>query len=467
MRNKYHTLISNTAIFAVGSIGSRLISFLLVPLYTNVLTTDQYGTADLIITAANLLIPLVSLVIQDSVLRFGLSADVNHGSVLKNACLIFICGVVVAFSVMPLLSLYAPIAEWRYYLLLITVSSMASTILYAYAKSKEQNKLYAIASIINTLVLALTNILLLVVYPCGVKGYLISNICANWAAVIVLFVFSRASKELRKSRFDFGLLKQMVAYSAPLIVNNLSWWILNSSDRVMVEHYCSPSALGLYTAASKIPALLSIVTAIFTQAWTVSSIKEYDGEQDQTFYSNVFKYFSLAMFFGAALVILIVKDFMKIYVGTEFWDSWRYVPFLVIGTVYYSFASFFGAIYGALRKNVNVAVTTFAAAIINNGINLALIPRIGIMAAVISTAVSYCAIGIFRMLNSRRFFSFQIKFIHFALSSIVIIVQAIIITTNVSNYLISALSLVVLTIININDIVDMSSWVKALIKERT
>lgn len=63
MNNKYNKLVKDTLIFALGSIGSKFILFFLVPLYTNCLTTEQYGIADLVFTIAQIFIPIISLVI--------------------------------------------------------------------------------------------------------------------------------------------------------------------------------------------------------------------------------------------------------------------------------------------------------------------------------------------------------------------------------------------------------------------
>ena len=85
MNDKFKKLASNTMIFAIGSIGSKFITFLLVPIYTNTLTTAEYGTTEIVVTAINLLIPFLSLSIQDAVLRFGLAPDVEAKKVIKNA----------------------------------------------------------------------------------------------------------------------------------------------------------------------------------------------------------------------------------------------------------------------------------------------------------------------------------------------------------------------------------------------
>jgi O-antigen/teichoic acid export membrane protein len=463
--NKYNTLFSNTIIFAIGSFGSRLITFFLVPLYTNVLTATQFGTADLVQTIAILIVPVASLAIHDSVLRFGLSKDANHGTVLLNALIIFFCGTIFVFLMTPLFVYNETLSPWRIYVALMVIVNMMSNIMFAYVKSKDKNKEYSLISIIFTFTLAVLNIVLLVFCKLEVKGYLYANIIAHVVAAGSLWISCHAFQDIHESKFDKELLKQMLAYSTPLIVNNLSWWILNSSDRVMIEWYLSAAALGLYAAASKIPALLSIITAIFSQAWTISSVKDYDTDKDKIFYMNIFKYYSILLTFAAAAIMLILKDFMKIYVGPEFVSSWKYIPFLLLGTVFYSYSAFFGAIYGAAKKNISVAITTFIAAIINIVINIILIPRLGIMGAVISTAIAYTAIGLFRMIDSQRFFAFQINYLKFAVNALIILTQSILLTMDWYGYVISIACIIVLVLINRKDIYDLILYLKIMFKK--
>lgn len=466
MKGKYKALFGNTIIFAIGSLGARLITFLLVPLYTNVLTTDQYGTADLVITCGNMLVPIFSLVIQDSVLRFGLSNNNDKGTIIKNGFIVAIIGSIFAVAVTPLFGLYPAVSEWKWYLLAVCITNILSNILFSYTKAIEKNKLYSIAGIINAAILAGANVIFLVVLKLEVKGYLIANIISHILSVIFLLLFTGAIKESVKSKFDRKLLIEMIKYSAPLIVNNISWWVLNSSDRIMIDHYCSTSSLGLYTAASKIPALLSIVTTIFSQAWTVSAIKEYDEDRDKMFYSNIFKAFSLLMFMGCAAIVLITKPLMKLYVGKEFYSSWKYVPLLVVGAVYFAYSSFFGAMYGAVKKNFSIAMTTFVAAAVNIIINLMLLPVIGVFAAVLSTAISYFVIGIYRMLNSQKYYHFDINYKRFICNTLIVWSQAIIVMLDISVYIVSTVSVIALTLINWSDIQEAISIVCKYAKNR-
>lgn len=458
--SKYKSLLSNTVIFAIGSFGSKIISFFLVPLYTNILSREQYGTADLVMTWANIIVPVASLVIQDSVLRFGLSKDYNRDSVIKNGLIVFFAGTLFCLLCTPVLQLYPAISSWGVYLFVISSCQILHSIMFSYTKAKELNKLYAIASIVNTLVLTITNIILLIFFHLGVEGYLIANVTANIIPSLFLVIVTGAAKDAIKAKYDRKLMKDMIRYSIPLIANNLSWWILNSSDKVMIEHYLSASELGLYTAASKIPAFLSILTSIFSQAWTVSSIKEYDTDRDRTFYSNVFRSFSLMMFLGTVGIIFVLKPFMRFYVGKSFFDSWELVPMLLLGTTFFSFGSFFGAIFGALKRNVSVTITTLVAALVNIIINFMLIPMIGVIAASISTAISYIVIGNARLFMSRKYYKFNINFLNYFINSAVVILLTVCILIGMNIYLCSFASTVLLIVINYKDLSDLLKWIK-------
>ena len=84
--NRYKKLLSNTVLFAVGTFSSKALVFLLMPLYTAVLSTQEYGTVDLIMQAGNLLLPLVSVGIINSIVRFGLDASVFQFDKVCHSC---------------------------------------------------------------------------------------------------------------------------------------------------------------------------------------------------------------------------------------------------------------------------------------------------------------------------------------------------------------------------------------------
>ena len=142
-RKKYGALIKDTIIFALGSIGSKFMLFILVPLYTNCLSPDEYGTADLIFTISQLIIPILTLTIYDAVLRFGLSKDENPSNVLFCALIIWAIGSVASLVLSPIFGLYESIAKWKWYLSLYMVVQMLFYVEQSYLKTVNKNKLYS------------------------------------------------------------------------------------------------------------------------------------------------------------------------------------------------------------------------------------------------------------------------------------------------------------------------------------
>ena len=455
MSNKYKELTGNTLIFAIGSLGSKLVTFFLVPLYTNVLSRDEYGTVDLVQTLANLLVPIFSLMIQDAVLRFCINKESDKRVVIKNALYVTIVGGGLGLLCVPIMSLYAPIKDWVLYLYIIMLTNMIVNVMYAYVKSKDMNRLYSLCGILSTLVMCVLNIIFLLVYDWGMKGYLLGIIGSQVFSIVFLCLFGKIFNDLMGSRGNFFVLKDMLHYSIPLIINNLSWWIINSSDRIMIEYYSSASEVGLFAAASKIPALISVINSVFLQAWTLSSIREYEDDKDLSFFSTIFSLYSVVMFFACSSIIFILKDFMKIYVEAEYVQAWNLVPLLLFGSIYYGFSLFFGTIYSAAKQNKNITVSTVVAAIINITANIILFPKIGVITACVSTAISYGFVGIYRMIDSRRFLRFKIDVTRLVLNSIVLLVQVILVTLDCYRYRVSIGALFFLALINWNIIKEI------------
>ena len=448
MNSKYSYLLNNTLIFAIGSFGSKLISFLLVPFYTYVLTTSEYGQADYVMTISYLLIPIISFAFQDSVLRFGLENKSDCSNVAANSLFVFLLGAILLILLHPLILKIPSIRNWLPYLYITILSTNACNILFSYAKVKGKNKLFSVVSILQTFLIGILNIYLLIFVKCGVAGYLLSNILANMFVAVVLFYATGFSRDIHKFSIDIILLKEMLRYSLPLIVNNLSWWILNSSDRVIINNMLSTSDLGLYTAASKIPGFISILSSIFSNAWTLSSIVEYDSDADPIFYSNVFHFFYVTVAFFSLLLISITRPLMSVYVSSDFFDSWTLVPMLVAATAFFSYSSFFGAIYGAVKKNVATAFTTFVAAFLNISLNLLLIDRYGLIVVSFSTLVGYFSIFVLRLINSRKYFSFYIDGVGLFLNCFILVAFSILITFGIDSIYVYLSTYVFFVLIN-------------------
>lgn len=463
--NKYYQLVLNTLLFALGSFGSKFIVFILMPLYTNTLTTEEYGISELVITATNLLIPFVTVSIQDATLRFSLDKNNNSDEVLKNTLLILSVGTIISCLLYPLMRMYKAVDGWTQYLLILTILYMIRNALSIYLKAIGKTKLYAVDSIVYTLLLMVSNIILLTVFKLRLAGYFYGTIISTVGSIILLIIFNDVIQSCRSGKVNLALLKSMIRFSSPMIFNNISWWIINSSDKVMIGYYISTADSGIYSVAAKMPSLLITLTNIFNQAWIISSVTEYDTTNDGDFYSNTFNSFNAMLIMAASGIILIIKPFMQIYVGHSFVECWQYVPLLLLGSVFQSYATFFGAIYTSAKKNVSVMVSTLVAAAINLILNAILIPTVGIQGAVIATAIAYFVVFLFRMLDSRKYVNIRINTWKVLLSMMILFGQCIliIVTEGARRYFVSALLFCILICINSNDILKIVKAIKARI----
>ena len=447
MDNRYKLLIKDTLIFALGSLGSKLILFFLVPLYTNYLTAAEYGIADLVTTVSQLLIPISSLVINNAVIRFGMMHGEKPEDVLATSFVVLGFSALVVGASLPFMGMYEPIAQWRGYLAAQVMLANISEVERTYLKVKGKNKAFSLISILQTAVLACMNIVLLTIRNAGISGYLVSNIVATASTTIAAFFVGGVLSDLRRGKLDYGLLRRMVSYSGPLILSNVSWWVVNSSDKIMIEWLLSASLLGVYTAASKIPSLINVIIAIFNQAWGISTIREIESCDETAFYGKVFALFTTLLFGACLLFIALLRPFMEVYVGHAFVDAWKYASFLLVAAVFYSVSAFIGSLYSAFQKTTNDMWTTMLCAAVNLGVNYVAIPRIGLWGAVLGTLAAYFTCATVRLLDISRFVNLGEKWGYFA-NGVLATVQAAAVSFEWHPLALSLLVIVVYFILN-------------------
>lgn len=407
-KNKY--LIKNTIIFAIGNFATKIISFLLVPLYTNVMTTSEYGVVDLLYTVATFLVPLFTFNIIESVLRFSLDKDKNQNKIISIATVICLFTIIVSIITIPILSLFKDYKNYSilFYIYLVTFS--ISQILLVNFKGKEQLKLYSLGNFLYTLFVAIFNIIFLLGFDMGVGGYFIAYIISNILVSIYGIVFGKVIPDLRKFDFDKKLFKEMIKYSVVLIPTSFMWWIMNFIDRIMITKYLGSAENGIYAVSYKIPTILSVLASIFTQAWLFSAIKEKDSDDNESYTNNVFRFLSFGIIVSADFLLLIIKPFFKIYVANDYYVAWKYVPFLMMGYIFLTLSTFISTSYNVNKDSKGLLYSALVGAICNLVLNIILIPIIGVYGAALATTISYITVFVFRVFNTRKYVKIKVDF---------------------------------------------------------
>lgn len=403
--NRVKYLLQNTVIFAFGNIATRLISFFLVPIYTNVLSTTEYGIIDTVFTVCTLLAPVISLNIMEGIMRFALIKNADHNKIMSVGLICFLFAIVAALLIIPLANTIPAIAPYTVYMYCYVVLFSGSQIFLAYLRGKEQLLQYSIGNIINTVCIAVFNIYYLVVLHQGIAGYFKAYIWASAITMLYAFYVGNVKEVIHRFHLDRQIAGQMIRYSAVLIPNSFMWWITNSSDRLMISAMVGAAANGLYAVSYKLPTLIQVVTNIFNQAWSYSAIHENDSEDRDEYFNQIFNVVFMIATLSAVGLLAIIKPFMRIYVADIYYDAWRYVPYLAVGFVYSTVATFLGTSYTVNIDGKGYLCSATCGAGVNLVLNLLLIPGMGVSGAALATCLSYISVFVYRYVDTQKYVS--------------------------------------------------------------
>ena len=417
-------LIKNTVIFTIGNLATKFISFFLVPLYTNTLSTTEYCTVDLVSTICNVLAPIMILNISESVMRFSLDREADYSQILSIGILIYFFSLILGLLIFPINSLVPLTDEYSIYIYFNTVMYAGSQLFLCYLRGKERLAAYAIGGVIQTLTLACFNIFFLLNLKLGIHGYFLSMILSSAITMFYAGVSGKVWTVIYHFSINKNLFMQMVKYSIVLIPNTFMWWIMNASDRIMVTAIVGAAANGIYAISYKLPTLVSTFTGIFNQAWSYSAIKEEGSEDEVEFNNKVLNtLISFSMLVGIGL-LTVAKPFLKLYVSFAYFEAWRYIPFLTIGCIYLTLGTFMATSYTVHKDSFGYLFSAMFGAVFNIALNFWLIPAIGVYGAAIATCVSYIAVFVFRAIHTKKYIRYKILTVEFIVGSILLLVTS-------------------------------------------
>ncbi len=409
MNSKYKFLISNTGLFFISTFSSKFLVFLLMPICTAVLSPGEFNAADLMTQTANLLIPLVSLGIPNSIIRFGLDNKYSKRGVFTVAALSYGIGFLIFLACYPIIVKITFISQYVRYLYLYLLCSCLRTLVQQFIRAKTYTKLYAVDGImatVNTLILVYV---FLIKMNLGAMGYIMATIGADFISFLFLSIVSGCWRYFNISSATSELAKEMLGYCLPLIPTGIFWWITNVSDRYLVTAMVSGAVGGLYAISYKIPSIVNIFGTVFTEAWQISAVKEGQEKHPELFFKNVFRAYQAIVFISGAGLILICKPLISIMVDKSYYDSWRFIPVLIIATIFSCLSGFMSSIYMVQKNGRANLITMMAGAISNIAMNLLLIPKCGAQGAAIATFISYLLVFILRALGTKKFINIDIS----------------------------------------------------------
>lgn len=385
-----------------------MISFLLVPIYTHALSTAEYGLVDLITTVGTIVMSVLSINVGEAIMRFGLDRDTDHRKVMRTG-LVILCAVSVAGLVLiPVCRQFSGLAAYGELIYAYVVTLACSQVFLSYLRGQEKLMAYSVGNILHTAVAAGLNILFLVVFRWEIRGYLLAYVGANVISAVYAGAVGRVDRAVCGVQMDRELSLQMLRYSVVLIPNTFMWWIINSSDRVMVTAIAGAAENGIYAIAYKVPSLLHTIAAVFAVAWSYSAIRESGSSDEQEYHNQTYHRMVQTLICLVAAMLLVIKPFIRCYVAEEFASAWMYTPPLFIGFLFQALGQFLATSYTVHKNSLGFLASSMLGAGVNILLNLLLIPRFWVMGAAVATCISYFAVFLFRGIHTRKYMDIRL-----------------------------------------------------------
>lgn len=397
-------LFKNTGIIAIGQVSTRIVNFFLLPLYTALLTTEEYGLVDLMTTYSSLLVILIGLQMNQAIFRFLVTKRTSVDSIKRIVSSIVIATITIFAVYSIVFCIVSPFVSlsYKWFLLIHVICSITLQTMSGIARGLGNNAKYAAGNFISSVIILVLNVVLIAGFKLGVVAMLVSYIVGPVCGACFLFCSCKIYRYIRVKFFDKSELRKVLKYSIPLVPNELSWSVIHSSDRWIVSAVLTVAANGLIAVASKFSLIYTTFFSIFNTSWTEQVVLHYKDQGGPQYINDMFN--KMLLFFASvAIGIIAIMPFaFKYMVNIQFKDAYGLIPFYMVAVFFNAVIGMLSAIYLIENETKQVAISTMVAAVINIVVDLLLIKIIGAYAAPLSSICGYATISIWRLIDVNK-----------------------------------------------------------------
>lgn len=427
-QNQEYVTFGRQVGYVIGShIAILLLGLIQIPILTKGLGAEFYGTWSLLRVTISLIVPFAALGFGMSIVRF-LAAEKNRNRIredFSSACFtVSISGVVFSILLFVLsdflaVSIFKGIS-WSFYIKLASVLILLQSmhrLPFAFLRMRRKIGLYTVLQVsYHACQVGLIVLSILLGYKLtGVITALIINEIL-FDGIILFIVLRQLGFQLPR----FSNTKSYLKYGVPLTPNTAILWIMHSSDRYIISYFLGIAATGIYTAAYQIGEYASFILMPVSIVLYPTIAKSYDeGNLSETrkYLKYSVKYIMVVAIPSAFGLSLLAKPLLGILTTPEFLVGSTVIPFVALGIVLYSFFRICVYVIHLVKRTYWLFRLLSIAAALNIGLNLVLIPRLGILGAAVATLIAYGALGMLTLIVTRRYLKFDLS-LPFILKSI-------------------------------------------------
>lgn len=407
---KKSNLSKNSVLLLIGTFLNKGLQFIMIPLFSRWLSTEDYGSFDLFSTYVSLMIPVVTLACSEAVFRYGIEKDnpAEKSIYISNGFAIVACNsVIMAIVILILRSAF----NWTLAIpfFFMALGEILNNYVQGYMRSIRKLNIYSFCTALSTFCIFISSTIFVLVLDMGLTGliwgYAIGYLIGDFTVVII----TNFPQYFNVKSIKLSGIKELVAYSYVLIPNNICWWIINVSDRTIINLVLGASYNGVYAIAAKIPNLATAIFSVFSISWQESASDMADSNERNFYYNGVLNKICCILIPLCAGILACNFILFDYVFDTRYYEASLYTPILVTSVIFYTLSQFFGGIQISLKRPKANSVTTIIGAIVNLTVHIALVNMIGLYAAVISTITANVVITVARVYMLRKDIVFHVE----------------------------------------------------------
>lgn len=413
--NRTSKFVKDVGIYAIGNLGSKAITFFMVPLYTYfVEQPSEYGYYDLCLTAIFLLLPFVTLQLRDGSFRFLLDTEkvVERSKIITSTYCTLIVTMSVVLLLMPLLSFQFHIAYlWWSFALLVAMS--LQEVVSQVVRGLGDNKMFVTIGIVSSFGIGVFSVIFVAWLGMGIKGIFLANILARVLALCIAEAKLHTIARYFKPHQPFKrTLKELLRYTLPLLPGSICWWITGSSDRWFISNYIGLEANGIYAVAFRFTSILTTIALIFYQAWQETAILQYHSPDRDSFFSKMLNNY-IYLLSGLVVTFCFALKLNYFWLcDANYQASINYVYPMALSTMIFAIAAFFDMGYQCAKDTKRTLPAIIVSAVVNLSLNFLLINTLPmqwkVYGVIITSLVTYTVLVAYRWHDMKRYLKLSI-----------------------------------------------------------
>lgn len=420
--NRQRELAKNTIILTVGKICTQFASFLLLPLYTALLVPEESGIVDVFNSFITLLTPICNWQFENGLFRFMIDERKDFQGQKRLFSTVLFANIAQAGAYLVFFCALQSFIHSEYKIFLaidVTLNIFLNTLL-QFPRGLGNNVIYSVGSFVSAVSTIALNVLFIAGFHWGAYGMFLATMFGKIITIFYLFIATKSWKYISFHSADKAVFREVSKYSLPLVPNQLSWWVVGTSDRMVISHFIGLAENGLYFVANKFSTVFVTFYNIFNLSWTESvSLHMQDEDRDDFLTDIINTMFNLFAAVDIGIIACMPFLYHFGFVNQQYDRSYYQVPILMAAVLFQVIVGLYSVVYVALKMSKEIAKTSLLAAIINLSIDLLLIKQIGLYAASISTLIAYASMAIYRYFDVKKYVNVLLKPKNVLLTSLV------------------------------------------------